>query len=821
MSSATDADDRKPAAKAPQPSIESGTPDDDQEDVRPPPDGTPEQLEEFNQWLTRWQSYQTELSNYWQRRYSAIYGAKLAKLSSKPKRKYEPANTTADFKWNLRYQELLDFRAEHGTVHVPKAFEYQYTAPGLGVWASKQKELKTKEKLNDSEAAKKSKLDLIGFFKEEPKDKLKFTMAWHSLYLALKEFRDLNGHVEIPQGYKPMPGTGMGTLDGWLKRQRDHFKHGRMPAHLRDKFTAVGVNLLAKGRPFGARTDEDFKDKYEKLVAYSLENGDCDVPKNYRKNPVLARFVQELREHYSQGILPQKRIVLLQDIGFNFFYGRKDSKCLTLDPWERKISELKAYKSKTGHTNVPRNFSLNLALGDFVFNQREAKKNDMLSNPKIKELNELGFSWLKPVRPPKKASHASNWEGNFLALQAYMTKHGHDDFGRTMESTSKTGRWVHRQRVAYKAGNLDQEKIDKLKSVGFTFDQGNLKSDAKPWTEQYEELKQYKEANGDCCVPPQYEPNPSLYYWLGTQRSTFKKGKMSDERIALLKELDFNFSTKPRTRNTATLKDGKKPFLDESEWQKMYKEMEVVKEKTGKADAHQRSGPLGTWVHYNRFYRKNGKLPEEKIALLDKLGFVWNKNDEQWNVRYQKLIDYKNKNGNFDIPSNHELYSWVMYQRRQFKSGTLPDDKVSLLIDIRFDFDTITDAKRRGSFHGTPSSKSKSKKPRLESPATMLGVLKVPQVESAPIDREQYLEDMWEKSLTDLQAYKAEEGNTDVPISYPSLGAWVFSQKMAYKKGKLSEEKVEKLTHIGFNFGGKEKASAAAGGSDEGKRMDV
>lgn len=245
-----------------------------------------------------------------------------------------------------------------------------------------------------------------------------------------------------------------------------------------------------------------------------------------------------------------------------------------------------------------------------------------------------------------------------------------------------------------------------------------------------------------------------------------------------------------------------------------------------------------------------GKLPEEKIALLDKLGFVWNKNDEQWNVRYQRLIDYKNKNGNFDIPSNHEvcylrhfvahlllsldltrssmtlqyytqLYSWVMYQRRQFKSGTLPDDKVSLLIDIRFDFDTITDAKRRGSFHGTPSSKSKSKKPRLESPATMLGVLKVPQVESAPIDREQYLEDMWEKSLTDLQAYKAEEGNTDVPISYPSLGAWVFSQKMAYKKGKLSEEKVEKLTHIGFNFGGKEKASAAAGGSDEGKRMDV
>jgi len=169
------------------------------------------------------------------------------------------------------------------------------------------------------------------------------------------------------------------------------------------------------------------------------------------------------------------------------------------------------------------------------------------------------------------------------------------------------------------------------------------------------------------------------------------------------------------------------------------------------------------------------------------------------------------------VSSYAQLYSWVGYQRRQFKAGTLPDDKVSLLIDIRFDFDTITDAiKKRG---GTPSSKPKSKKPRLESSAPVLGVLRVPHVEPAPIDREQYLEDMWEKSLADLQAYKAEKGNTDVPISYPSLGAWVFSQKMAHKKGKLSEEKVEKLMDIGFNFGGKKKPSSAA--ADPAEQMTV
>ena len=373
-----------------------------------------------------------------------------------------------------------------------------------------------------------------------------------------------------------------------------------------------------------AVTDEEFEDKFKQLVQYSQANGDSDVPKNYRKNPVLARFVQELREHYSQGILPQKRVASLENIGFNFFYGKQDTKSMTLDPWERKLSELKAYKSKTGHTNVPRNFSLNLALGDFVFNQREVKKNDSLSQKRVKDLNELGFSWTKPNKPDKKSrrSHAAKWEAFYLDLVAYMTKHGHDDFGRTMESTSKTGRWVHRQRVAYKAGNLDDEKVEKLKSIGFTFDQGNLKTDVKPWTEQYEELKQYKEANGNCNVPPQYDPNPSLYYWIGTQKHAFKKGKMSDERIALLNELDFDFSSKPRNTSNKPRKDGKKPFLDESEWHKMYKELEEVKEKTGRADAPQRSGPLGTWVHYNRFNRKNGKTFNCVDSPFDRVDFL-------------------------------------------------------------------------------------------------------------------------------------------------------------------------------------------------------
>lgn len=88
-----------------------------------------------------------------------------------------------------------------------------------------------------------------------------------------------------------------------------------------------------------------------------------------------------------------------------------------------------------------------------------------------------------------------------------------------------------------------------------------------------------------------------------------------------------------------------------------------------------------------------------------------------------------------------------------------------------------------------------------------LGALKVPQIE--PVNRESYLEDLWDKSYQELVAYSNHFGHCNIPISYeanPSLGAWAFTQKMAFKKGILSEDRIEKLNELGFSFGKKKVA---------------
>ena len=93
-----------------------------------------------------------------------------------------------------------------------------------------------------------------------------------------------------------------------------------------------------------------------------------------------------------------------------------------------------------------------------------------------------------------------------------------------------------------------------------------------------------------------------------------------------------------------------------------------------------------------------------------------------------------------------------------------------------------------------------------KDPMQTLGVLKVPKLE--PVDRETYLEDLWEKSYKELAAYKNHFGHCNIPISYeanPSLGAWAFSQRMAHKKDKLSQDRIEKLNEVGFSFGPQKK----------------
>jgi hypothetical protein len=92
---------------------------------------------------------------------------------------------------------------------------------------------------------------------------------------------------------------------------------------------------------------------------------------------------------------------------------------------------------------------------------------------------------------------------------------------------------------------------------------------------------------------------------------------------------------------------------------------------------YQRNAPLAQWVKRQRYQYKlkadgtRSTLSDERVRLLNKIGFIWNSHDGVWEERWNELLLYKKTHGDCVVPSNYEknpqLAVWVKRQRRQYK----------------------------------------------------------------------------------------------------------------------------------------------------------
>eukprot|EP00956_Cyclotella_meneghiniana_P011170 scaffold15667_cov79-Cyclotella_meneghiniana.AAC.4 len=130
-------------------------------------------------------------------------------------------------------------------------------------------------------------------------------------------------------------------------------------------------------------------------------------------------------------------------------------------------------------------------------------------------------------------------------------------------------------------------------------------------------------------------------------------------------------------------------------WNRRYAELLEFKEANGHCDIPQRYAAnveLGRWVKDQRTFKKQGKLSQERIDLLDKIGFTWRvrSSDEFWNKMCKDLIAFKEANGHSKVSmtntSNLQLARWVDRQRRAKKEGKISDEKIQQLTDIGFEW---------------------------------------------------------------------------------------------------------------------------------------
>ena len=388
----------------------------------------------------------------------------------------------------------------------------------------------------------------------------------------------------------------------------------------------------------------------------------------------------------------------------------------TTENWMEMYGQLKNHIEETGSANASKRHAATKSLGGWIGTQRRQKANGNISRERIQLLEDIGFVW---------DVNEYEWQINYKQLKQYIETNGDC---KVPQKYPLLGNWVSQQRITKSTGKLSKERIEMLDRIGFIWD---LFEDE--WQQNYQNLKQYTDANGFTSVACDH---PALGSWIANQRTLRKKEELSSERIQLLDEIGFVWDQR------------------DHEWKEKYALVKQYFNENGHAKIPAKHPTLGKWISTQRYEKNKGKLPIERIQLLDAIGIIWDPSDHEWREKYQELRQFIDKNPNDKVSAKHpSLGAWISKQRTAKRNGKLSDEYTQLLDNILFVWNPLEEERQK-----------------------------------------------WQEQYEQLKQYFYENNHLRVPRGHPILGYWVSTQRRRRKKGTLSEEQIELLDAIGFTW---------------------
>lgn len=270
-----------------------------------------------------------------------------------------------------------------------------------------------------------------------------------------------------------------------------------------------------------------------------------------------------------------------------------------------------------------------------------------------------------------------------------------------------------------------------------------VENTTESWDEILGRLVRFKESEGHLRVPYYFEDDG---YKLGQKVVNLRQQKtiLRQERISILNEMGFVWNE-----------------IDEK-WNDFITALSSFQEREGHLNVkstHVESGyRLGNRViKYRLELEKENQFYNDRIAELEKMGFIWDSSIFNWNKHFEALESFKSREGHLTVPRAHRendllLGKWI--QRQRSNCENLTEDQLKRLTDIGF-------------------------------------VLN-------PFDSS------WNQALACLDSYIESHGNPDVPQRYVDgefkLGVWCHNQRKQYSDNKLSTEKIDLLNKRSFNW---------------------
>ncbi len=394
----------------------------------------------------------------------------------------------------------------------------------------------------------------------------------------------------------------------------------------------------------------------EQVREFRRKHGHCFISKSTTPNTTLMNWVMGCRTRRRKDALSKWLFEELDKLGFVWD--------VIAYMHRVRIEELKEYKRKHGHVNVPVKSGVDNQLGQWVSTCRRNRKKDMLPQWVIKELNTLGFVW-----DMKRYKHTCRLN----EYKAYINEHG-DDLGAMRKGGhKKLCAWVSNSRRNKKMGKLPKWLIDELDDIGFAWDAIDRKD-----KKRLAELRVYVAMHGSCAVKGSSKEIKRLRNWVGSCKQRKKKGKLPKWLIRELEKFGIAWDEK-HLRQTKQLKALKAYHKKHGEC--------LVEKPTPKYKS------LAHWVRYCRRRKRAGKLEQWLIDELNELGFTWSVNNERHRLRLAELKEFRRETGDMSVPRSTKRYSkleqWMNGVRRSKKKGGLPVWLIAELDELGFVWDVV------------------------------------------------------------------------------------------------------------------------------------
>lgn len=419
---------------------------------------------------------------------------------------------TLEYNFENNIQALKQYKEREGDCLVPKNYIEVVNGKeiNLGQWCGnlrmtnrgKQRHTLTKERIE--------KLENLGFIWDikELND-----LKWEENFKKLCRYKNEHGHLFQIKDKQ---------LSKWCTAQRQKMQKSKRTNEYKMKISPLEEWKIEKLNSIGfcwESLDEAFLYQLEELKKY-YETHNKFLMINRNENKKLSIWCTKIRDDMRNGRLEAWKVEKLNEIGFPF------------DPnkayFEAGCRYYADYISKNGQISVPKGYKTadGFNLDSWVSSQKNKYRRNVLTDDEKKRLNQVGFCF---------SINNDNFDKKIELLIEYMHVNCCDSNipQTTVYKGEKLGTFVSSMRSNYKNGSISDYRKKKLQSIGFIWDVRE-----KQWNDSLNWFKENKNNHGGIICIPKNDISVKYYYdWLVTQKLSYRKGEMREDRRKLFEQV--------------------------------------------------------------------------------------------------------------------------------------------------------------------------------------------------------------------------------------------------------------------------------------------